>query len=110
MSQQAEDILQMIVERAVEAENIPVPAIWRSRIVDLCVRVVHKLITADAAVVLIARESVKAEPARWKPDDRELARCNSCGRKTWDPAQAGQICGMTQPGGVNCKGSMVRTE
>lgn len=56
MSQQAEDLLRVIVERAVEMENIPVPAIWRSRIVDLCVRVVHKLITADRAVVALVGE------------------------------------------------------
>lgn len=62
MSTQAEELLQMIVERAVDAEKIPVPTMWRSRIVDLCVRVVHKLITADAAVVRIAAEAIKTTP------------------------------------------------
>jgi hypothetical protein len=63
MSQQAEDLLRLIVERAVDAESIPVPAIWRSRIVDLCARVVHKLITADRAVVVLAAEVLKPPPA-----------------------------------------------
>lgn len=80
MSQQAEDILQMIVERAVDAEKIPVPAIWRGRIVDLCVRVVHKLITADAAVVRIAAEAVKMKPARTERCPHGVSELNRCER------------------------------
>ncbi len=72
MSQEAEDLLRLVVERAVEAENIPVPAIWKSRIVDLCVRVVHKLISTDRAVVAIAAEVWKSRAAVLSDAEREI--------------------------------------
>lgn len=81
----------MIVERAVDAEHIPVPAIWRGRIVDLCVRVVHKLISADAAVVLIAREAVK------QPTSDSDGHCTRCGLEWEDDITHECPPGFTTP-------------
>ncbi len=64
---QAEELLKVIVRRAIEAESIPVPPIWKERIVELCVRVVHKLIGCDRAVVALCAEFVKTQqPAESK--------------------------------------------
>jgi len=69
---QAEELLRVIVRRAVEAESIPVPTIWKERIVELCVRVVHKLIGCDRAVVALCAEFVQGQT----PTNVRCAACD----------------------------------
>lgn len=34
------------------------------------------------------------------------AQCSQCGRKSWDKASVGRLCGMPQPSGRECEGVM----
>lgn len=39
-------------------------------------------------------------------DDAPYAVCSGCGRKSWGGSEAGSRCGMTQPDGSSCDGSL----
>jgi hypothetical protein len=54
-----DDVLRAIILRAIEAEGVPLPAIWKGNVIELCLRVVDKLIGVDEAIVRIAVEAVK---------------------------------------------------
>jgi hypothetical protein len=57
-----EQLLRTIIRRAIEAEGLPVPAIWKGTLTELCFRVVGKLIGADAAIVSIAAGCITQKP------------------------------------------------
>jgi hypothetical protein len=40
-------------------------------------------------------------------DDAPWQQCIACGRKTWDVAEFGHECLMTQPDGQRCRGMFV---
>ena len=42
-----DELLRAIIMRAIETEDIPVPPIWIPNIVELCFRVVNKLINVQ---------------------------------------------------------------
>lgn len=45
-------------------------------------------------------------PAYLRDDSPPLARCTGCGRSTWSAAALGTVCGMPQPEGPPCEGTM----
>ena len=57
-----DDLLRTIILRAIEAEGLPVPVIWKHNLTQLCFRVVQKLIGVDEAIVQIAAEAAKKTP------------------------------------------------
>lgn len=56
-----DDVLRAIIYRAIEAEGVPLPEIWKGNVTELCFRVVQKLIGVDDAIVQIAAEAVKRD-------------------------------------------------
>lgn len=63
----ATQLLKAIVERAVQEERIPLPAIWRESVERLCFRVVDRLIGAEHAVAL-SRAADGHEEFLWRMD------------------------------------------
>jgi hypothetical protein len=56
-----DDVLRAIILRAIEAEGVPLPEIWKGSVTELCLRVVDKLIGVDEAIARIAFEAVKLD-------------------------------------------------
>lgn len=49
-------------------------------------------------------------PYYLREDSQPAAQCDQCGRKSWDPDMRDRRCGMSQPDGSNCEGTMRRVD